>query len=65
MVSMADTMANIGEPLKDSEVISYILAGIRPAYNDLFSAVTILSNTRTVTLSDSTATCAPTRLAWP
>ena len=52
MVSMADTLANIGQPLKDADLISYILAGIGPAYNDLFSAVTILSNTRAVSLSE-------------
>jgi hypothetical protein len=65
MVSMADTMANIGEPLKDSEVISYILpASDRPTTTS--SPPSPSSATRGPSPSvNSTATCAPTRLAWP
>ena len=39
MTSLADTMANIGHPMTDEEVIDYILAGLGPGHSDLFTAI--------------------------
>lgn len=52
MMGFADTMANIGHPMSDEEVIGYILAGLRPGHSDLFTAITVLSNQRAVTLPE-------------
>lgn len=52
MVGFADTMANIGQPMNDEEVIGYILAGLGPGHGDLFTAITVLSNEWQVTLPE-------------
>lgn len=52
MTGFADTMANIGHPMTDEEVIGYILAGLGPGHSDLFTAITVLSNQRAVTLPE-------------
>lgn len=52
MTALADTMANIGHPMTDEEVIGYILAGLGPGHGDLFTAITILSNNQEVKLSE-------------
>ena len=52
MTGFADTMANIGQPMTDEEVIGYILAGLGPGHGDLFTAITIVSNERTITLPE-------------
>lgn len=51
MTGLADTMANIGHPMTDEEVIGYILAGLGPGHGDLFTAITVLSNNQEVKLS--------------
>nr|KAJ0200181.1 hypothetical protein LSAT_V11C600317650 [Lactuca sativa] len=50
MTGFADTMENIGQPMGDEEVIGYILAGLGPGHNDIFTAITALSNEQKVTL---------------
>ncbi|XP_020251834.1 cold shock domain-containing protein 3-like [Asparagus officinalis] len=52
MTGLADTMAHIGRPMSDEEVIGYILAGLGPGHSDLFTAITVLSNQRAVTLPE-------------
>ena len=52
MTGFADTMANIGQPTNDEEVIVYMLAGLGPRHSDLFTAITVLSNERKVTLPE-------------
>lgn len=52
MTSFANTMANIGHPMIDEEVLGYILAGLGPGHGDLFTAITVLGNQRAVTLSE-------------
>lgn len=52
MTSLADTMANIGHPMTDEEVIGYILAGLGPGHGDLVTAITVMSNQNSVTLPD-------------
>lgn len=52
ITGLADTMANIGHPLSDEEVIGYILAGLGPGHSDLFTAIAVLSNQRAVTLPE-------------
>jgi hypothetical protein len=49
MKMLADTLAAIGQPLKEEEVISYILAGLGPNYDSL---VTSLSVTDDLTLDE-------------
>ena len=51
MTTLADTMANIGHPITDEEVIRYILAGLGPEHGDLFTAIIVLSNNQEVKLS--------------
>jgi hypothetical protein len=46
MIMLADTMANIGQPMADEEVIGYILAGLGDEFKDLTTAITILNNNR-------------------
>lgn len=38
--------------MNDEEVIGYILAGLGPGHSDIFTAITILSNERKVTLPE-------------
>ena len=52
MTGFADTMANIGQPMTDEEVIGYMLAGLGPGHGDLFTAITVLSNEGKVTLPE-------------
>lgn len=52
MTGFADTMANIGQPMNDEEVIGYILAGLGPGHSDIFTAITVLSDKRKVTLPE-------------
>ena len=52
MTGFADTMANIGQPMNDEEVIGYMLAGLGLGHGDLFTAITVLSNERKVTLPE-------------
>lgn len=52
MTALADTMANIGQPMSDDEVIGYILVGLGPGHGDLVTAITVLSNQRPVTLPE-------------
>nr|KAJ0190631.1 hypothetical protein LSAT_V11C800418970 [Lactuca sativa] len=52
MTGLADTMANIGHPMTDKEVIGYILAGLGPGHGDLFTAITVVSNNQEVKLSE-------------
>lgn len=52
MTGYADTMANIGHPMQDEEVIGYILAGLGPSHGDLFIAIPVLSNQQTNTLPE-------------
>ncbi|KAM0879310.1 hypothetical protein ACQ4PT_034299 [Festuca glaucescens] len=49
MIMLADTMANIGQPMAVEEVIGYILAGLGDEFKDL---ITILNNNREVTLTE-------------
>ncbi|KAL7607634.1 hypothetical protein Lser_V15G16769 [Lactuca serriola] len=51
MTRLADTIANIGHPMSDEEVIDYILADLGPGHGDLFTAITVLSNSQEVKLS--------------
>ena len=51
-MSVVDTMANIGHPMTDKEVIGYILAGLGPGHGDLFTAIMVLSNNREAKLSE-------------
>lgn len=52
MTALADTMANIGHPMTDEEVIGYILVGLGAGHGDLFTAITVLSNNQEVKLSE-------------
>ena len=52
MTALADTMANIGQPMSDDEVIGYILASLGPRHGHLVTAITVLSNQRPVTLPE-------------
>ncbi|XP_052624977.1 uncharacterized protein LOC128132442 [Lactuca sativa] len=52
MTSLVDTMTNIGHPMLDEEVIGYILAGLGPCHDDLFTAIIVLSNQDTITLPE-------------
>ena len=52
MIMLADTMANIGQPMADEEVIGYILAGLGEEFKDLTTTITILNNNRQVTLTE-------------
>lgn len=52
ITGLADTMANIGHPVTDEEVIGYILAGLGPGHGDLFTTITVLSNQQEVKLSE-------------
>nr|KAJ0185285.1 hypothetical protein LSAT_V11C900476660 [Lactuca sativa] len=52
MTTLADTMANIGHPMTDEDVIGYILAGLGPGHGDLFTAITVLSDQHKVTLPE-------------
>ena len=45
-------MANIGNLILDEEVIGYILAGLGPCHDDLFTAIIVLSNQDTITLPE-------------
>jgi hypothetical protein len=44
MRSLADDMASIGTPLRDDELVSYILAGLDEDYNSVYSAVVPVLN---------------------
>jgi hypothetical protein len=44
MKSLADTLAAIGKPLHDEEIVSYILAGLGPDYDALVTLLTIRNN---------------------
>ncbi|CAM8992261.1 unnamed protein product [Rhodiola kirilowii] len=50
MKALADTLASIGAPLKDDELIDYILAGLGPQFGPLAASLTIVN--KTVTLTD-------------
>lgn len=52
MTTLADTMVNIGHPMTDEEVIGYILADLGPGHEDLFTAITVLSDQHKVTLPE-------------
>ena len=52
MTGFVDTMANIGQTMNDEEVIGYMLAGLGPSHDDLFTAITVVSNERKVTLPE-------------
>lgn len=45
-------MANIGHPMTAEEVIGYILASLGPGHGDLFTAITVVSNQRDITLPE-------------
>ena len=49
MKTLADTLAAIGHPLCEDEIIAYILAGLDPDYDSL---VTTLSVSHDITLDD-------------
>lgn len=51
--SLSHSLAVIEEPLKDSELISYILAGLGPEYDSLVTTIT----TRIVTTSQEFDFC--------
>jgi hypothetical protein len=38
--NLSDTMASIGKPLEEEEIISYLLAGLDSDYNALIEVVT-------------------------
>jgi hypothetical protein len=40
MKALADTLAIIGQPLKDEEFIAYLLAGLDESYDSLVTSVT-------------------------
>ena len=40
MKALSDSLTSIGEPLRDAEFISYILAGLDKEYDALFEVVT-------------------------
>lgn len=50
MMDLAHTMANIGHPMTDEEVIGYILVSLGTGHGDLFTAITVLSNHQEVKL---------------
>lgn len=52
MTGLVDTVANIGHPMTDEEVIGYILAGLGPGHGDLFTTIIVLSNQQALTLPD-------------
>lgn len=45
MKTLADTMASVGQPLRDEELISYILAGLDANYNPLVTSITTRADT--------------------
>lgn len=47
---LADTLASIGQPLRDEEVISYLLYGLGEEYDSLVTSVT--THIDVVSLSD-------------
>ena len=55
MTTLADTIANIGHPMTNEEVIGYILAGLGPSHGDLFTAITVLNDQHKVTFNNSEA----------
>ena len=38
--NLSDTLAAIGKPLEDCEIVSYLLAGLDPAYDPLITSIT-------------------------
>lgn len=50
MKTLADTLATIGSPISDNELIDYILAGLGPQFGPLAASLTIANND--VILSD-------------
>jgi hypothetical protein len=44
MKHLADTLAAIGQPLREEETISYILAGLGPDYDALVTSLTTRNN---------------------
>jgi hypothetical protein len=41
MKTLADTLAAIGQPLREEEIISYILAGLGPNYDSLVTSLSV------------------------
>ena len=50
MKNLAHTLSTISMPLRDDEIISYILAGLGPDYDSLVT--TIATNTSDITLDE-------------
>ena len=50
MTTLSDTMANISHPKTDEEVIGYIIDGLGPGHDDLFTSITVISDQHKVTL---------------
>ncbi|KAK1683876.1 hypothetical protein QYE76_044724 [Lolium multiflorum] len=48
MKTLADTLAAIGQPLREDEVIAYILAGLGPDYDSLVTTLTVRSENLTL-----------------
>jgi histone deacetylase 1/2 len=48
MKTLADTLAAIGQPLRDDEIIAYILAGLGPDFDSLVTTLTIKNDDLTL-----------------
>lgn len=49
MKGYADTMASVGHPLEDDEIISYIIAGLGEDYDALMASLTVINTPVTLT----------------